>query len=99
MTDLVSLAMSGLAIGAFLIGVSKTALPGAGTLSMTIFAPVLPARESTAAILPLLITGDVIAVWIYRHEANFKALRRLIPTVIVGMVVGAFFLYYSNDLV
>lgn len=99
MTDLGPLAISGLAIAAFLIGVSKTALPGAGTLSMAIFATVLPARESTAAILPLLITGDVIAVWIYRHDANFKALRRLIPTVIIGMVVGAFFLYYSNDLV
>lgn len=56
------------------------------------FAAVLPARESTAALLVLLIVGDLVAVWTYRHQADVKALVRLIPTVAVGVVAGAAFL-------
>jgi len=39
--------LSLLALAASLVGLSKTALPGAGTLSVAVFAAVLPARQST----------------------------------------------------
>lgn len=97
MVELAAAEIAALAIAAFLIGASKTALPGAGTLSVAIFATVLPARESTAAILLLLLVGDLLAVWTYRRDADFAALRRLVPAVILGMVVGATFLYLAND--
>ena len=97
MIELAAVELIALAIAALLIGISKTALPGAGTLSVAIFASVLPARESTAAILLLLLTGDVLAVWTYRREVDFAALRRLVPTVLAGMVLGAVFLYFAND--
>lgn len=99
MIELTALELCALGFAALLIGISKTALPGAGTLSVAIFATVLPARESTAAILLLLLVGDVLAVWTYRHDADFKALRRLVPTVLVGMVIGATFLYLADDTV
>lgn len=66
-----------LAAAALLIGVSKTALPGAATISVAAFAAVLPARESTAALLVLLIVGDLVAVWTYRRDVDIKALLRL----------------------
>ncbi|HLR55883.1 MAG TPA: sulfite exporter TauE/SafE family protein [Actinomycetales bacterium] len=97
MVELATAEILALGLAALLIGISKTALPGAGTLSVAIFATVLPARQSTAAILLLLLVGDVIAVWTYRRDADFAALRRLIPTVLVGMVVGATFLYFADD--
>jgi hypothetical protein len=34
-------------------------------LAVLLMAQVYPARESTGAILPMLIVGDVIAVWIF----------------------------------
>nr|WP_255622835.1 sulfite exporter TauE/SafE family protein [Tessaracoccus sp. OS52] len=82
-----------------MIGVAKTALPGAGTLAVAAFAAVLPARESTAALLVLLIVGDLVAIWTYRRDCDFQALRRLVPTVLVGLVLGAVFLALADDTV
>lgn len=99
MVDLLSASWVLLAVGAFIIGVSKTAAPGAGPLVVALFAAVLPARPSTAVVLMLLIVGDLFAIWAYRRDVDWSALRRLVPTVIVGMVVGAFFLWWADDLI
>ncbi|HLS04599.1 MAG TPA: sulfite exporter TauE/SafE family protein [Actinomycetales bacterium] len=99
MIELAASDVTFLAAAALLIGISKTALPGAGTLSVAIFATVLPARESTASILLLLIVGDLLAVWTYRRDADFRALLRLVPGVIGGMIVGAALLYWADDTV
>ncbi|WP_102157436.1 sulfite exporter TauE/SafE family protein [Zhihengliuella halotolerans] len=97
MIELDVLAWAVLACGALLAGFAKTALPGAGTLCVAIFAAVLPARESTGALLVLLIVGDLFAVWMYRHDVDWRTLRRLVPGVLAGMVVGAVFLGASTD--
>lgn len=86
-----------LAVAALLVGVSKTALPGLGTVSVALFAAVLPARASTAAILLLLILADVFALAIYRRHADWPTLIRLIPTVAVGLIFGALFLAFADD--
>jgi len=86
-----------LALAAWLVGLSKTALPGAGTISVAIFAAVLPARQSTGALLTLLILGDLFAVWTYHAHADWAALRRLVPAVLGGVVVGTFFLATASD--
>lgn len=99
MIDLTTTAWAVLAAAAVLIGISKTALPGAATLSVAVFAAVLPARESTAALLVLLIVGDLVAIWTYRREADFPVLRRLVPAVLVGLVMGATFLAIADDTV
>lgn len=79
------------------IGFAKTAIGGAGTLAVVIFAFVLPARESTGVLLPLLICGDLIAIWIYRRDVDWATLLRLFPTVAVGIVGGAWFLSNADD--
>ncbi|MDO5083544.1 MAG: sulfite exporter TauE/SafE family protein [Arachnia propionica] len=88
-----------LVAGALLVGIAKTALPGLATLAVALFATVLPARESTAMLLVLLLTGDLVAIWAYRREADFRALRRLVPTVVAGLVLGALFLAWVDDVV
>jgi len=97
MWHLSALDLSLLALGACLVGLSKTALPGAGTLSVGLFAAVLPARQSTGALLTLLILGDLFAVWTYHAHADWAALRRLVPAVIGGVAVGTFFLATAGD--
>lgn len=79
------------------IGVSKTALPGAATLAVALFAAVLPARASIGTMLVLLLVGDVLAVWTYRHDADWDTLRRLVPGVLMGIVLGAVFLRFASD--
>jgi uncharacterized membrane protein YfcA len=83
-------------IAALVVGLSKAALPGAGTIAAGLFALALPAKESTAALLLLLILGDATALWMYRREPDKKTLVRLIPSVLVGLVLGAFFLALAD---
>ena len=86
-----------LGVAAVVIGVSKTAVPGAGTIAVAIFAAVLPARQSTGVILLLLIVADVFAVVMYRRHANWRALLGLAPAVIIGVVAGTVFLAVADD--
>ncbi|MDX2376521.1 sulfite exporter TauE/SafE family protein [Microbacterium sp. LRZ72] len=86
-----------LAVAAIIVGLSKAALPGANTIAVAIFAGVLPARESTAALLLLLIVGDLFALWAYRRHADWRALVRLAPAVVVGLLLGALFLAVADD--
>ena len=86
-----------LAAAAVLVGFSKTAVSGANTVSLAIFAAVLPARESTGVLLPILIAGDVLAVLTYRRHAHWPTLWRLFPAVAVGVVVGTAFLVWADD--
>ncbi len=88
-----------LGIAALCIGFAKTAIGGLGSLAVAIFASVLPTRESTGAILLLLIVGDVVAVWHYRRDADLALLRRLLPSVLPGLVLGAAFLALVDDAV
>ncbi len=86
-----------LAAASILVGFSKTAVSGANTVSLAIFAAVLPARESTGVLLPLLIVGDVLAVRTYRRHAHWGTLWRLFPAVAAGVVVGTVFLLWAGD--
>src|SRR5690625_3240466 len=87
-------------LGALVVGFSKTALPGAGTIAVGLFALAMPAKESTAALLLLLIVGDLTALWVYRREPDLKMLVRLIPSVMGGVVIGTiFFATVGGDVV
>ncbi|MDO0938342.1 sulfite exporter TauE/SafE family protein [Streptomyces sp. DG2A-72] len=86
-----------LAAAALLVGFSKTAVSGANTVSLAIFAAVLPARASTGVLLPILIAGDVLAVLTYRRHAHWPTLWRLFPAVAAGVVGGTLFLMWADD--
>lgn len=88
-----------LGVAALLIGLAKTALGGLGSIAIAIFATVLPAKESTGAILLLLVVGDLVAAWHYRGDADRALLRRLIPAVVPGLLLGVAFLAVVDDVV
>src|SRR5581483_8793599 len=79
-----------LALGAFLSGLSKTGISGAAVLTVALFANVLPARESTGALLPLLLCGDVFGVAFFRKHASWSHLWKLCPWVALGVAGGYF---------
>lgn len=86
-----------LALGAVLVGISKTALPGISIVTVALYAAILPAKSSTAILLILLIVGDAAALLLYRRHADWRTLARLAPAVIVGVLVGAWFLVVADD--
>lgn len=86
-----------LGLAALTVGLAKTAIPGGGILPVALFAAVLPARTSTAALLLLLIVGDVFALVAYRRHAHWPSLVRLAPAVLAGLLAGFAFLAIGDD--
>lgn len=99
MSGLSGLDLTVLAVAALLVGFAKTAIGGVAGISVALFAAVLPARESTGALLPLLMVGDLVAVHTYRRHADWPVLLRLLPSVAVGVVLGAAFVARVDDVV
>lgn len=99
MIDLSVWAWLCLGLAAVITGLSKAAIPGGATLSVALFAAVLPARSSTAAMLLLFIVGDVFALIAYRRHAHWPTLLRLAPAVVAGLLVGFVFLALTGDAV
>jgi uncharacterized membrane protein YfcA len=97
--DLAPTAWVLLAAAALMVGFAKTAVGGAAAISVAVFAAVLPARESTGVLLPLLLVGDVVAVRSYRAHAHWGTLLRLFPAVVVGVLVGVVFVDRVDDTV
>jgi uncharacterized protein len=77
-----------LALGAFFTGLSKTGIAGLGILTVALFANALPARESTGALLPLLLCADFLGLVYFRKHASWPHLWKLFPWVILGVIAG-----------
>lgn len=76
------------ALAALIVGASKTGLPGGVTLAVALFAQVFPARESTGALLPVLICADVLAVSLLRKRPDWRLLLRIFPWTALGVLLG-----------
>jgi hypothetical protein len=85
------------ALGAILVGVSKTGITGLSLIFVSIFAGIMPARRSTGLVLPLLMVGDAIAVLSYRRHAQWRHVWRLLPWAGAGVVIGFFAMGHMND--
>lgn len=97
MDDMSWLSWGVLAACMFLVGLSKTGIPGVGILAILLVASVIPARASTGLVLPMLIVGDVFAVSYYHRHAVWRYLLILLPCAAVGVVVGYVAMGYVND--
>jgi len=77
------------AFAAVIVGLSKTGVPGIGMLFVAIFANLMPTKQASGFVLPLLIFGDLVAVLSYRKHVEWVYLRRLFLWTGAGVVVGA----------
>jgi uncharacterized membrane protein YfcA len=75
-------------LGALGIGVAKSGLSGVSMLHVLVFAFLFGARESTGVVLPMLIVGDILAVFAFRQHARWEYVRRMLPPAITGIVLG-----------
>jgi hypothetical protein len=75
-------------LSGMLIGMAKTGLSGIGTLAIPIMAIIFGGKPSTGIVLPMLIMGDVMAVWYYNRDASWKYILKVIPWALAGIVVA-----------
>jgi uncharacterized membrane protein YfcA len=78
-------------VAALIVGLSKTAFPGAALVATPIIATVVSGRAIAGTTLPILIAGDVFAVIWYGHHTRWDLLRPMVIAVSVGFAAGAAF--------
>ena len=78
-------------LSAFLIGISRSGVAGAGTLAVPLMALAMPdnVKLSVGLTLGLLCISDLGAVIYWRKNCYWIVLRRIIPPSLAGVVVGA----------
>src|SRR5688500_11744844 len=84
-------------LAALVVGISKSGIGGLGMLAVVIFTYLMPAKQATGAVLPLLCCGDIVAVIVYRQHAKWQHIRRLFPWTAAGVVLGYFALDIVNE--
>lgn len=65
------------------------ALTWVALIAAALFALALPAKEPTGVMFVFLPIADVIALWAYRRDTNTAVLRCLVPSMLVGVCLGA----------
>ena len=73
-------------------------LPGAIILAVPLFAQVFGGRLSVGGMLPLLILGDVLSLLVHRSQVDVAGLKKLMPSVALGMLGGAATQWVGNAL-
>ena len=86
------------ALGALMVGVSKSGITGLSILSIALFNHVFASsKQASGIVLPLLIFGDIVAVLSYRRHTQWRYLWKLFPFTAVGVVLGYFTLGWVSD--
>lgn len=88
-------------LGAVLIGIAKTGVPGVGIAAVPLLAtavesvyPGAGAKLSVGWLLPMLIVADIWAVSKYWRHTDWSIMRKLVPWIAIGLVIG--FLFYRK---
>jgi uncharacterized protein len=81
-----------IAILGFMIGFAKGGFNALGALLTPILSLVLPVASAVGVLLPMLIVGDVFAVYMYWKEWDLALVKRMLPAGIVGALAGTFLL-------
>jgi len=82
-------------IAAFVLGISKSGIKGIAVITITLMALAIGARASTGLLVPLFVVGDIFAVLYYNKHAQWKYIRRFLPWMMSGVVLGVLI---GNDL-
>lgn len=84
-------------LAAFLVGFSKTGMPGLGIVIVPLMVMIFLAKQSVGALLIMMMVGDLFALGWYRHHADWSRLWGLFPGIIAGMIVGGVILARITD--
>jgi hypothetical protein len=87
------------ALAIVLTGVSKGGLSSASFATVPILAWVFGGKLSTGIVLPLLIIGDIMAVIYYKRLTHWHLLFRLLPSVVLGVLLGTWIGQHMDEFV
>jgi uncharacterized membrane protein YfcA len=76
-------------LATFILGVSKAGVKGIAVLIVTLMAVAFGGKSSTGMLMPLLIVGDIFAIFYYHRDTQWKYLRAFLPWMMLGVVIGA----------
>ena len=83
------------AFAVFLLGLAKSGIKGIGIIIVVLLAFVFGEKASTGILLPMLITADIMAVIYYNRHANWSYIKKLLPWMLLGVLVGV---WVGNDI-
>ena len=75
-------------LGTFLLGMGKSGLKGLGVVIVTLMAIVFGGKASTGVLIPMIITADIFAVIYYHRHTQWFFLKKLLPMMLVGVLIG-----------
>lgn len=78
-------------LSAFILGVSKSGINSVSLITVTILAFVFGGKVSTGVLLPMLSFADIMAVKYYHRHTQWKYLFKLLPSMIIGVLLGVWF--------
>ncbi|WP_020410062.1 sulfite exporter TauE/SafE family protein [Hahella ganghwensis] len=78
-----------LAAVALFTGFVKAGVPALGALISATVALMFPPKDALGITLLYLLTGDLVAVSLYWRQAHWQELRKMMPTILAGIVAGA----------
>lgn len=73
---------------AVVLGISKSGIKGIEIISVTLMALAFGARDSTGLLVPLLVLGDIFAVYYYNRHARWGYIIRFLPWMLLGLLIG-----------
>jgi len=82
-------------IATLLLGIGKSGIKGLGIIIVTIMALVFGGKASTGILMPMMITADVFAVIYYHRHTQWHYLKKLLPMMLVGVLLGV---WWGNDI-
>lgn len=84
-------------LSALIVGFSKAGIQGATIPAVAMMAVIFGGKESAGIMLPMLMTGDLVAILKYGRQGNVRDVLRLMPSTIIGILLGAFLGNLMND--
>ncbi len=84
-------------LAAILVGFSKTGIGGVMMLAIPLLAAAFGGKDSTGIMLPMLLIGDLFAIWYYHRSAEWKKIIVPLPWALVGLAFGAAIGKYISD--
>lgn len=82
---------------ALLVGFSKTGIGGVTMFVIPVLASAFGGKDSTGILLPMLLVGDIFAIWYYRKSVEWKNVVKPLPWAFVGLMIGVIVGIYIND--
>jgi len=83
--------------GALAVGLGKGGVPGVGNLTVVLYAMAFGGKPSVGLLLPVLMSADALAIYLYRRDAAWKHLFRLVPWMFLGILCGYFLMDAINS--